>query len=476
MPARASSAFACIGYSCFPRVREGKMKCFVRSGVLLACGLAATAGWGQVGANEAAFRSIAAVLGDVPQRETDLVPLRLEDAERLALQANPEIEVAARRLAMTRAHVAVTGALDDPTVMYRGWGVPLTKPWDYNAAQNMFSVGQTFVSGNKRNLRTKVAESDVNEAQANLDAVRLNVRVQVRKAFFDLLLAQDETRIHEQHVAIARQAIEAAKIKYSVGNVPQQDVLKAEVGLTALAEHMIRFNRDAGVAEARLNTLLGRRPDTPIEVRGDHAVSSALPSLEVLIASAVKARPDLAGARAAAERSHREQQVARSVYTPDITLSAGYMLMPAGQDFRSSYMVEGAMNLPWLNRKKHEAEIAEAAAKATEQDAELSAMENSVRGQVAEALTEAHTAQKLAMLYGKELRPQAEATLQSSVIAYESNKTAFLDLLDSQMRVIDVEIAWVQAVGDFDARLADLEMATGTSVDALQQTRTEVKP
>ena len=45
--------------------------------------------------------------------------------------------------------------------------------------------------------------------------------------------------------SIAHQAIEAARIKYAVGKVPQQDILKAQVALTRLAEHMIRFDRDA---------------------------------------------------------------------------------------------------------------------------------------------------------------------------------------------------------------------------------------
>ena len=35
------------------------------------------------------------------------------------------------------------------------------------------------------------------------------------------------------------------------------------------------------------------------------------------------------------------------------------MLMPPGADMRNNYMVEGSMNLPWLNRRKHDAEIAE---------------------------------------------------------------------------------------------------------------------
>ena len=85
-------------------------------------------------------------------------------------------------------------------------------------------------------------------------------------------------RIHDQHVGIARQAIEAARIKYTVGKVPQQDMLKAQVALTRLAEHMIRFDRDAEIARARLNTLLGRDPDAPLTVHGDYAALTALPA------------------------------------------------------------------------------------------------------------------------------------------------------------------------------------------------------
>ena len=186
--------------------------------------------------------------------------------------------------------------------------------------------------------------------------------------------------------------------------------------------------------------------------------------------------PICEAAQQAAERSHKEQALANKAFVPDFTVSAGYMIMPSGQNFRNAYMVEGSMNLPWLNHRKHDAEIAEATVQATEQDAELAAMRNAAFGQIQEALVEAEAAQKLAHLYHDQLRPQAEATLQSSVIAYENDKTDLLDLLDSQMTVVDIDLAWLQAVGDFDARLADLELATGASIDQSDTHASEVKP
>ena len=99
--------------------------------------------------------------------------ITLDEAERIALAANPEIAVAARRVAVAEAHTPVAGALDDPAAMYRGWGLPLRQPWNFNQAQNMFSLSQSFPAAGKRALRTSVAQSDVDVAKAQLAEVRL---------------------------------------------------------------------------------------------------------------------------------------------------------------------------------------------------------------------------------------------------------------------------------------------------------------
>jgi len=426
-------------------------------------------------ANEAdVLPDIEALAGKQSKPEAATTAMTLDDVERIALARNPEIAVAARRVAMAEANVPAAGALDDPEAMYRGWGVPLRQPWNYNQAQNMFMMTQALPGPGKRGLRTSVAHSDVSVAKDELAAARLRVRVQARKAFFDLLEAQDELRIHDEHVGIAREAIEAARIRYTSGKVPQQDMIRAQLEMAKLGEHMIRFERDAEVARVRLNTLLGRDPDTPIQIHGDYGVLAALPSASSLEQQALQARPDLLEAAASAEKSRRQEALAKKAYVPDFSISAGYMLMPPTNAMRNTYMVEGSMTLPWLDRRKHDAELSEAKAAVTEQDAELAALRTEAFGQIREALAEAEAAQKFAALYQNSLRPQAEATLHAAIIAYENNQTDFLNLLDSQMAVIDMDLNRIQALGDFNNRLADLELAVGRPVD-LTRPEAEVK-
>ena len=409
-----------------------------------------------------------AALGTLPQEHShtssNATAITLDEAERIALQANPEIRVTARKVAMAEAHVSGAGALDDPSVMYRGWQVPLTKPWDYNAAMNMFMIGQSFPGPGKRALRSQVATDAISVAKAELEAKKREISAAVRKAFYDLLRTADELKVHDEQVGIARQGFDAARIKYSVGKVPQQDVLKAQVAVTKLIEHLVMLEQDADLSRATLNTLLGRSPDTPLEVTGEHAVPAQIPTLANLKQLTLQSRPELIASAATIKQAQDEVAVARKQYTPDFSANVGYMLMPSGSQFRNNYMIEGSMTLPWLNRRKHESEISEAQAAVAEHQAELDAMRLTVFQQIQDALVRANSAKRLVDLYQNSLRPQSEATLRSTVIAYENDRTDILNLLDSQNTTLDVDYSYFRALADFEQCMAELELAVGAPV------------
>ena len=409
-----------------------------------------------------------AVLRDIAQQHSHAKPkvssLTLDQAEQIAMQANPEIQIATRKLSMAEAHVSGSGALEDPSVMYRGWQVPLRQPWNYDAAMNMFMVGQSFPGPGKRKLRSQIASDAVTIANDELDATKRNVSAQVRKAFYDLLRNADELRVHDQQAAIARQAFEAARIRYSVGHVPQQDVLKAQVALSKLIEHLVMLEQDAELNSATLNTLLGRNPEAPIAVTGVYGVPAQLPAIAELEQLAVANRPELASATAARKEAQDQVALARKQYTPDFSANVGYMLLPSGSQYRNNYMIEGSMTLPWLNRRKHDSEIKEAQASLSVREAEFDSVRLSVFRQIQQALVRANAAKRLVDLYRQTLRPQSEATLHSTVIAYENDRTDILNLLDSQNTTLDVDYAYFRALAEFAQDIAELELAVGAPI------------
>ena len=134
------------------------------------------------------------------------------------------------------------------------------------------------------------------------------------------------------------------------------------------------------------------------------------------------------------------------------------------------------MNLPWLNRSKHDAEIQEAQSQVNAQRAQLQIEKASILQEIQEAFIRANSAARLVELYRDTLRPQAQAVLRSASAAYQADQTDFLNLIDSQNTALDVEYSYYRALSEFDARVADLERAIGTRVERNHVAQLEVQP
>jgi outer membrane protein, heavy metal efflux system len=306
--------------------------------------------------------------------------------------------------------------------------------------------------------------------------MKLDVTARIRAQFYELLRNDDELRLHDEQITLARQAVASARIKYTVGRVPQQDVLKAQVALTKLADHLVMFLQDGDLARARLNTLMGRDPSSPLEIAGEYRSVSELPTITALQQMAIENRPELRAIQAAIQQSETRLRLTEKNYKPDLTVTGGYMLMPSGTPNRNGYIAELSLNLPWLNRSKHDAEITESQAAVNVQRAELEKQKAAVFQQIQEALIRANSANRLVELYRDTLRPQAQATLRATSAAYQTDQADFLNLIDSQNTVLDVEYSYFRALAEFDSRISDLERAIGTSLSRETKASAEVKP
>jgi outer membrane protein TolC len=119
------------------------------------------------------------------------------------------------------------------------------------------------------------------------------------------------------------------------------------------------------------------------------------------------------------------------------------------------------MNLPWLNRNRHDGESRQADAATAVAQAELEARTSAVFMEVRQAQIATLAAQKRLKVYRNTLLPQAEAAFKASTAAYQNNRAEFLTLIDSQNLLLDIQTACYKASADTDAGFAELERATG---------------
>ena len=390
-----------------------------------------------------------------------VAPLQVEEAVAQALQGNPEIRAAVRRLSLARLKTATARSLDDPMLEVRDWDTPLRQPWDLNQAQLMFMLQQSLPGKQKRNLRAKLAGDDGDVAAGELESLRQEVSAEVRKACADLMRNADEMKLHGRQASLLKEALADALAQYTAGKSPQADVLRAQMALTRLSEHLIELEEERDNARAQLNALMGRRPDEPVEIAGSYASAGALPSIVELERVAIENRPELATLREQIEESRHRGQLTRLAMKPDFSVALGYMLMPAGSASRNAYMAELSMNLPGLNRARHDGETKQADAATDVSQAELEARTSTVFLEIRQAQIEVLAAQKGVKLYRDTLLPQAEASFKASTAAYQNNRAEFMSLIESQNLLLDIQTAYYKASAATDAGIAQLERAIG---------------
>jgi len=71
---------------------------------------------------------------------------------------------------------------------------------------------------------------------------------------------------------------------------------------------------------------------------------------------------------------------------------------------------------------------------------------------------------KIVELYRDTLRPDAANVSKAATVAYQSEQSSLLNVLETQNLSIDVEFALFDALANYEQSIADLERAIGVSV------------
>jgi outer membrane protein TolC len=287
--------------------------------------------------------------------------------------------------------------------------------------------------------------------------------MQVRQTYTALSLIRQAIDIHAESADLLRQFADVSQTKYATGATSQQDVLKGVVELSKLHDDVIMLEQQAQLASAQLNTLMGRPIDAslgPLTVPEERTLVPALPQLEE---TALAHRPELLAAHDAVERAIAELALAQQDRKPDFSIQGGYMLIPHQTDAWLARVGVTWPNAPWA-RAKVDAHIQEMTKAVEVANARERALQSATRLSLSEAYINAKAAEQRAALLRTTIVPQSRQTLEVSRIAYQTDRSDFLAMLDNERVLLDARLEYDRALGAFDQAIADLERFMGTDM------------
>ena len=170
------------------------------------------------------------------------------------------------------------------------------------------------------------ALKDVN--QLALDRQQQVVIRDVRQAFYQTLLAQQQVDVSAQSLERTRATLQEVSLQVQRGVVPKMQRLSTEVQLANQRTQLVQARNQAATALDNFKMQLGLPVDQPIDLRGELDADNMGRFLRVSTSEALdvalERRPDLAQARQAIELRQVQQNVTQAQYFPNVSAFADF--------------------------------------------------------------------------------------------------------------------------------------------------------
>ncbi len=410
---------------------------------------------------------------DTPAKESLELGKKSGLSDYLAYAAlnNPGLEAAFNRWKAALERVPQVKALPDPRFTYRYFIEEVETR--VGAQRQSFELAQTFPWFGKLKLRGDAAFEASEAERQRYKAKKLKLFREVKDAYYEYYYLWRSVNIVGENVRLIRNIERVLRTRYKVTAATHTEVIRAQVELGKLDDHLRTLKDLREPIVARLNAALNRNPNASLP--WPKAIEDVDVSVtdEELLAWLKHGNPEIRALDSEAARWEQEVKLARKEYFPDITLGVGYIDTAKstggrrpGDDGKDPVAAMVSINVPiwWdkLSAGVREARYRRRAAIHRKLDAT-----NTLSAILKLAAYGFRDANRKIALYRDALLPKGRESLKATDASFRAGKASFTDLIDAQRILLEFELAYERALANKAKRLAELESLTARELSGM---------
>ncbi|HEV2234717.1 MAG TPA: TolC family protein, partial [Terriglobia bacterium] len=339
-------------------------------------------------------------------------------------QKNPQILAARHGWKAATQVPSQVSTLPDPQIVLQQLNVGSPRPFagytNSDFAYTGLGISQDIPYPGKLRLRGEAAARDADAARQHFDSVRRTVIEQLKAVYFHLAYIQSTLSVLDRDGKLLEQIEKLAEAHYRVGQGSQAEVLKAQLQRTELLKEIAMHHQEMWTLEAQLKQILNRAPDSP-DLQTETLTETPLPyTSDELLARVRTADPEVGGEQEMVRRQSVQLEIARKDAYPDFNVQ--YAWQHTGPQFRDYYMLTLGVKIPIFRSRKQHPEVAQAVEELNRSRREYEGAIQQAYFDVRDQYLAAKTGDELLKIYREGLIPQATATFQAGLAAYQSNR------------------------------------------------------
>ena len=339
---------------------------------------------------------------------------------------------------------------------------------------NVYSVALTYqvplYTGGRLEAQIALAQANVKGAEAALERAKQQVILDLKQAYYSVLLAQAGSDVAQRTVAAAEENLRVARARVAAGASPRFDEIQADVNLANARQGLIRSRNSLALAMHGLNAVMSQPLDAAWQPRETMAMAPLRADLAALLRRALDGRPELAELRARIAAAQAAIDLARAGTRPSLALSAGpaYGNSTAGFGLgtaaTSGWAVTLAATVTFFDGNLTAERIKEAEARAGQLKATEAQLRQGIELDVRRALlTHASAAEEL--VTADKTIEHAQEGLRIAAVRFAAGVSTNLEVVLAQAALSQAEANRIQALFNVNLARAQLERAVGGAVE-----------
>ena len=355
-------------------------------------------------------------------------------------------------------------ALPDPQFTLQQFSVGSPRPFAGYTNSDFAYIGvgasQQLPYPGKLKLRGAVADRDADTAKAHIEVVLQDEIESLKTTYFHLAYLQQTLGTLQRNAALLDQVEQQTEAHYSSGQGNQQDVLKAQLERTKILREISMHHQLVGEGQAELKRIL-RRPQDSSDIIAEPVAATFLSyTASELLDKVRDQNPNIHENSAMVQRNQTAVELARKEFRPDFGVS--YTYENTDRKFRDYYELSFNVNFP--RRKPRQAALAQAQVNVKRAQTDLDTQLQTALAEVQKQYVMVKASEEQLLIYRDGLIPQAQATIQAGLAAYQSNREDFETLFSSFMDVLNLNLEYQQTILDHETALAHIERLTGVTL------------
>lgn len=320
------------------------------------------------------------------------------------------------------------------------WGLAVTMPLGWLA---------------QRGPRVDAARAEVEVAQAESEALRRDVILQLRTLFWNLVFVQDQVASLASLEEQSRVLVETVRKRVEQGEVRPVEATRVEIELQKVQSELEGARTSLGARQDALGLWLGMPAGKALVAVAD--LDAPIPAIErdAALARARSTHPGLATARARTRVLDAEVAAAKRGRVPSFSLTGS----TAYELDRRAYGLGFAVDVPLWNWNTGPIAQAEARRVAGQKLAEATSLE------LATSVLEAQAACQAATATAARLRtnvvPRSETAAVTMEKTYQLGETTLLEVIDARRTLLDARRLYLGALAQAQIDCSRLDVLVG---------------